>query len=125
MDDQIPLPNMHSEVYLIEAPLIFGKLRVRRPTKPPNALSSPEPNDIFNCFKIRIIRGFVTFSILPVILNLHSSVLNISKTVTWIDSSVAYSWITNSSKIYKTFIQNIVNEIRKNIKGTAHQFGKS
>ena len=42
MDDQISLLNIHSEVYLIVAPPIFGKLSVHRPTKPTNPLSAPE-----------------------------------------------------------------------------------
>ena len=44
-----------------------------------------------------------------------SSVYKINDMFAWIDSSIAYSWIVNTKKHFKPFIQNRVKEIRENI----------
>ena len=65
--------------------------------------------------KLELLGALLLSRLLPVVYNALIPLLDISKTVAWIDSSVAFSWIINSEKIYKTFIQNRVSEIRRNI----------
>ena len=65
--------------------------------------------------KLELLGALLLSRLLPVIEKSLSPVIDITKTIAWIDSSVAYSWMTNDSKTYKTFIQNRVNEIRNNV----------
>ena len=43
-----------------------------------------------------------------------ASEININDVFCWTDSKVALAWIKATTRVYKTFVQNRVNKIRKN-----------
>ena len=46
--------------------------------------------------------------------NCLGNILNVSKKFYWTDSQITLSWISNKNKEFKTFVENRVQEIRKN-----------
>ncbi|XP_057312282.1 uncharacterized protein LOC130653787 [Hydractinia symbiolongicarpus] len=63
--------------------------------------------------RLKLLGALMLARLLDTVSRALNNVYPIERIFAWIDSSVVYSWIKNSDKIYKPFVQNRLTEIRR------------
>ncbi|XP_057290228.1 uncharacterized protein LOC130612911 [Hydractinia symbiolongicarpus] len=63
--------------------------------------------------RLELLGALMLARLLDTVSRALNNVYPIERIFAWIDSSVVYSWIKNSDKIYKPFVQNRLTEIRR------------